>query len=119
MDESKVSLIRTLCGNLNVKLVRIYRPQYGESIGALAGIPIYRLTNEPYRGEDFSQEMMVMCGFKPDELDAFLKAYREAGIPPVCPQKKCPNIRQISSSVFLLTQNDFFLPLSIAPSSPR
>ena len=83
MDESKVSLIRTLCGNMNVRLVKIYRPQYGESIGALAGIPIYRLTNEPYRGEDFSQEMMVMCGFKPDELDIFLKAFRDAGIPPV------------------------------------
>ena len=83
MDDNKTSLIRTLCANLNVRLVRIYRPQYGESIGALAGIPIYRLTNEPYRGEDFSQEMMVMCGFQSDELDTFLKAYREMGIPPV------------------------------------
>ncbi len=50
MDESKVALIRTLCANLNVKLIKIYRPQYGESIGALAGIPIYRLTNEPAGG---------------------------------------------------------------------
>ena len=83
MDESRLSLIRAFCGSQNVRIIRIYRPQYGESIGALAGIPIYRLTNEPYRGEDFSQEMMVMCGFKPDELDAFLKAYREMGIPPV------------------------------------
>ena len=83
MDDNKVSLIRTLCGNLNVRLIRIYRPQYGESIGALTGIPTFHLTNQPYRGDDFKQEMMVMCGFKPDELDLFLKAYREAGIPPV------------------------------------
>lgn len=83
MDESKVSLIRTLCGNLNVRLIKIYRPQYGESIGALAGIPIYKMTNEPYRGDDFAQEMMVICGFQPDELDIFLKAYRQMGIPPV------------------------------------
>ena len=61
MDESKVALIRTLCANLNVKLIKIYR----------------------YRGEDFTMEMMILCGFKPDELDAFLQAYREMGIPPV------------------------------------
>lgn len=83
MGESKVSLLRALCGNLGVRIVRVYRPQYGESIGALAGIPTFGLTNQPYRGGDFSMEMMVMCGFQPDALDAFLKAYREAGIPPV------------------------------------
>ena len=83
IDKNKATLIRTLCVNLNVRLVKVYSPQYGESIGALAGIPAYPLTNQPYRGEDFSQEMMVICGFRPDELDVFLKAYREAGIPPV------------------------------------
>ena len=83
MDESRLSLIRTFCGSQNVRIIRIYRPQYGETIGALAGIPIFKLTNQPYRDDDFSQEMMVMCGFTPDELDAFLKAYRDAGIPPV------------------------------------
>ena len=80
MDENKATLIRTLCVNLNVRLVKVYSPQYGESIGALAGIPAYPLTNQPYRGEDFSQEMMVICGFRPDELDVFLKAYRESGM---------------------------------------
>ena len=83
MDESKVSLIRTLCENLHIRLIKIYRPQYGETVGALAGIPIFRLSNQPYRGEDFTQEMMVMCGFSSEELDAFLKSYRDAGIPPV------------------------------------
>ncbi len=83
MDESRLSLIRTFCGSQNVRIIRIYRPQYGETIGALAGIPSFRLSNQPYRGEDFTMEMMVMCGFKPDELDIFLKAFRDAGIPPV------------------------------------
>ena len=83
MDESKVSLIRTLCENLNIRLIKIFRPQYGETIGALAGISIFRLTNQPYRGEGFSMEMMIMCGFSSEELDVFLDAYRQAGIPPV------------------------------------
>ena len=83
MDEKKIALIRAVCANLNVRIIQIYRPQYGETIGALAGIPIFRLTNQPYRGEDFSMEMMILCGFSSEELDAFLKAYREAGIPPV------------------------------------
>ena len=83
MDENKTALIRTVCATLNVRIIKIYRPQYGESIGVLAGIPALQMTNEPYPGEDFTQQMMVMCGFKPDELDVFLKAYRDAGIPPV------------------------------------
>ena len=83
MNDNKAALIHTLCDNLNVRMIKIYRPQYGETIGALAGIPIYKLSNQPYRGEGFSMEMMVICGFTSGELDVFLDAYRKAGIPPV------------------------------------
>lgn len=83
MDEGKAALIKSVCDSLGIRMVKIYRHQYGEKIGALAGIPIYAMANRPYRGEGFEQEMMVICGLTDKELDAFLLAYRNANIPPV------------------------------------
>ena len=83
MDEGKASLIKTVCHGLDIRVVKIYQPQYGEKIGALAGIPIYAMTNRSYTGDGFTREMMVICGLTDKELDAFLLAYRNANIPPV------------------------------------
>jgi hypothetical protein len=83
MDDDKAALIKSVCGGLGIRVVKIYRHQYGETIGALAGIPLYAMTNQPYRGEGFDREMMVMCGLPSDELDAFLAACRDAKIEPV------------------------------------
>ncbi|MBQ1554671.1 MAG: immunity protein 19, partial [Clostridia bacterium] len=70
MDEGKASLIKTVCHGLDIRVVKIYQPQYGEKIGALAGIPIYAMTNRPYTGDGFTREMMVICGLNGEELDA-------------------------------------------------
>ena len=83
ISESKAALIKAVCDGLSIRTVKVYRPQYGETIGALAGIPAFPMTNVPYSGEDFTQEMMVICGLSSDELDVFLAAWRDAGIPPV------------------------------------
>ena len=83
MDDDRAAIIKSLCAGMGINIVKIYKPQYGEKIGALAGIPIFPLENTPYRGEDFSREMMVICGLNSNDLDEFLKAYREAKIPPV------------------------------------
>ena len=83
ISESKATLIKTVCDSLAIRVVKIYRPQYGETIGALAGLPAFPMTNVPYSGEDFTQEMMVICGLNSNELDVFLAAWRDAGIPPV------------------------------------
>lgn len=83
VNEIKAALIKQVCDGLNIGFVKIYQHQYGEKIGALAGIPVFDLINEPYQGAAFKQEMMVMCGLTPDQLDAFLEAYKDAGIPPI------------------------------------
>lgn len=83
VDEGKAALIKSVCGSLGIRIVKIYQHQYGETIGALAGIPIYAMNHEAYRGGGFEQEMMVICGLNSDALDAFLAAYRDAKIPPI------------------------------------
>ena len=83
VNELKAALIASVCGGMGIRLVKIHRKQYGEKIGALAGMPMLPLTGIPYEGEAFSQEMMVMCFFEKGTLDAFLDAYKSAGLPPV------------------------------------
>lgn len=83
VNEGKAALIKSVCGGLGIRIVKIYQHQYGETIGALAGIPVYAMQNRPYRGEGFEQEMMVICGLNSTELDEFLAAFRDAKIPPV------------------------------------
>lgn len=83
MNEDKAALIKSLCAGMGIRIVKIYKHQYGEKIGALAGIPTFAMKNLPYRGDDFSQEMMVICGLNSRDLDEFLQAYRDAKIQPV------------------------------------
>lgn len=83
MNEIKAALIGSLCGGMGIRPVKIYRQQYGEKIGALAGIPAFDLSGAPCQGADFSEEMMVMCFFEKETLDAFLDAYKAAGLPPI------------------------------------
>lgn len=83
VDEDKAALIKSVCGGLGIRIVKIYQHQYGETIGALAGIPLYVMQNQTYHGDGFEKEMMVICGLNSDELDAFLAAYRDAKIPPI------------------------------------
>lgn len=83
IEPSKVALIKSLCGGMGIQPVTIYKNQYGEKIGALAGINGFAPSMTIYGGEDFSAEMMVLCGFSSDELDEFLQKYRDAKIPPI------------------------------------
>ena len=83
VNEIKAALIASVCGGMGVRVVKIYQAQYGEKVGALAGMPMLPITGEPYRGEPFGQEMMVLCFFEKNGLDAFLDAYRSAGIPAI------------------------------------
>lgn len=83
IDPGKAALIKSLCGGMGIQPVAIYKNQYGEKIGALAGIKGFVPTMAVYSGEDITAEMMVFCGLSSDELDEFLQKYRDAKIPPI------------------------------------
>lgn len=72
-----------LCLKLGLQIRSISKEQYGEPIGALAGVPGYTLTGEAYTGEGFEDEMILMKGFTNQMLDAFLRGFRTMKIAPV------------------------------------
>lgn len=79
----KENQIRTLCRKCDISVQAVIRTQYGETLGALAGIVGMKMKRKPYTGPGFLMEMMVFSGIGQDELDVFLKQYRENQIPPI------------------------------------
>lgn len=80
--ERKKQMI-ALCRKLDISPVIVARGQFGETLGALAGIDGFSLTGKPYTGDNFSEEMLVFSGLSSDALDIFLEAYKETGMEPV------------------------------------
>ena len=77
---TKSAQIRLLCNSRKI-LVRIVEDHESElSIGQLAG---HLITTKVQKSEPFSDEMLVLADFTPQQLDDFLSSYRAAGIDPV------------------------------------
>jgi len=71
-----------ICRDLGIRVRRVDHNEYALPIGALAGIPVARPSNaEAAAAPPFDDEMLVMCHMMSNELDAFLQAMREAGMP--------------------------------------
>ena len=71
-----------ICREMGIRLRGVARDEYALPIGALAGIPVARPSNaEASAAAPFDDEMLVMCHMMSNELDAFLQAMREAGVP--------------------------------------
>ena len=63
---------------LEVKLIR--KEDYGQTIGALAGIEEFYDKKAVYKGGELDGEMMVFAGISDDALDNILAAMRKEGI---------------------------------------
>ena len=86
VKNEKAEQIKNLGRLLDLEISRIDRMQYGEPLGRLAGIPgSYSRFAEGkiYSGPELPAEMMVFSGLESEDLDVFLKKYREAGIEPI------------------------------------
>ena len=85
-DREKKEKILSLCGELNLGLDEISYAQINTPLVELVGLP--RLPEE-MRGKAAAPalynmpELLVFCGMPEDEVDVFLKRYREIGIAPV------------------------------------
>lgn len=85
-DREKKEKILSLCRELKLGLDEISYAQINTPLVELVGLP--RLPEE-IRGETAAPafynmpEMLVFYGMPEDEVDVFLKRYREAGIAPV------------------------------------
>ena len=79
--DTKAGLDR-VCGILGFRVRAVEKAEYALPIGALAGIPVARpLDAKPPTATPFDDEMLVMCHMMSDELNAFLQAMKEEGLP--------------------------------------
>ena len=73
-----------VCRDLGIRVRGVQRDEYALPIGALAGIPVTRPSSaQAATALPFDDEMLVICHMLSSELDAFLQAQREAGMPPI------------------------------------
>ncbi len=71
-----------LCRTLDYRVRAVEPGEYALPIGALAGIPVAAAkAPEAPPGPPFDDEMLVMCHMMSNELDALLRAMRDAGMP--------------------------------------
>ena len=74
--------IARICRDLGIRVRTVNPGEYALPIGALAGIPIAKApTPDAMPGHRFNDEMLVMCHMISTELDAFLQAMRDQGLP--------------------------------------
>lgn len=83
VEKTKQKQIIDLCRKLQIESIIVPKRQYGESLGALAGISGIPRKNTGYEGAELSKEMLVFSGIASEELDVFLEQYRVSGIAPV------------------------------------
>ena len=70
-----------ICQSLGIRVREVRREEYALPVGALADIPAKAEGGADPGG--FDAPMLVMCHMLSNELDAFLRAMREAGLPRV------------------------------------
>lgn len=72
----------SICRTLGIRIRQIDPWEYGLPIGALAGIPVKGgASPSGTPAPPFEDEMLVMCHMLSTELDAFLQAMRDQGLP--------------------------------------
>lgn len=81
LSPARQGAVRMLCARLKIRARAVEASEYAEKLAALAGMEEKR--NEPFSGEPFAEEMLLMAGFAPQTLDALLRAFRSYRVAPV------------------------------------
>lgn len=83
MNNDRLRSIERICRSLSIRVSVIKPSSYQQSLGYLAGISGFQRKNSNASGRDLEAEMLVFSGLDPDQVDAFLDAFKKAGLPPV------------------------------------
>ena len=83
LKKEKEKAIRAVAQKLGANVTEVARKDYGQKLGALAGIKGFPKEKKQYEGPDFATEMMVFSGMNPQQVDAFLADYKATGEQPV------------------------------------
>ena len=79
----KVEKIKALCKNLGISVQQVEKSDYGQKLGAIAGITGFKKAGSRYSGADFPAELLVFSGINSSQMDIFLAEYKKAGIEPI------------------------------------
>ena len=94
-----------VCRDLGIRVRGVQRDEYALPIGALAGIPVARPSSaQAATALHFDDEMLVICHMLSSELDAFLQAMREAGMPPIGLKAVLTPVNVLRNSTDLLSE---------------
>ena len=79
----KVEKIKALCKTLGISVQQVEKSDYGQKLGAIAGITGFKKDGSRYSGADFPAELLVFSGINSLQMDIFLAEYKKAGIEPI------------------------------------
>ena len=80
---SKVGKIEALCKTLGISVQQVEKSDYGQQLGAIAGVSGFKKDGSKYSGADFPAEMLIFSGMNSSQIDVFLAEYKKSGIEPI------------------------------------
>ncbi len=83
LDRDKADAIQKICQQLGIRIVSVERRDYGQKLGALAGVKGFVKEKKIYTGAEFPAEMLVFSGMNSLQVDTFLDAYKTYGVAPI------------------------------------
>ena len=83
VNTQKDRAVRVAAEKIGADVTVVDRRDYGQKIGALAGISGFHKDGKAYRGPDFVTEMLVFSGMDSQQVDTFLAEYKATGLQPV------------------------------------
>lgn len=75
--------IKALCKTLGISVQQVEKSDYGQKLGAIAGITGFKKDGSRYSGADFPAELLVFSGINSSQMDIFLAEYKKEGIEPI------------------------------------
>lgn len=82
LEPSKEKEVKMLCLLLKVRTKSVRKDEYSELLAALTGMET--AAGEPYTGEGFQEEMMVMAGLSAAQMNSLLQGFKRKKITPIC-----------------------------------
>ncbi|WP_053956403.1 DUF3783 domain-containing protein [Inediibacterium massiliense] len=79
-DSARGSKVRQILKDLNIEVKTIEKSHINETIGYLAELDKYETANNPYNGDDYDTEFIIMSALSESKLDAFLYAMMEQNL---------------------------------------
>ena len=83
VNTQKDRAVRVAAEKIGADVTVVDRRDYGQKIGALAGISGFHKDGKAYMGSDFVTEMLVFSGILPKQMDTFLAEYKATGVQPI------------------------------------